>query len=122
MKDINQIAETLVSLTVKEVNELAKIMKDEYGIEAIAPVQTIVSEQKVEEVEEKTSFDVILTNIGTTKLSVIKEVRTLTQLGLRECKELVETPSAVIKEGISKMQAEEFKARLEGVGASIAIK
>ena len=122
MADINKIAETLVSLTVKEVNELSKIMKDEYGIEPMqATIQTVV-EQEAAPKEEQTSFDVIIAEIGGSKLSVIKEVRAITQKGLRECKELVETPEAIVGKGISKMQADEIKTKLEAVGAKITIK
>ena len=121
MNDVNKIAKTLVNLTVKEVNELAKIMKDEYGIEP--PVVTSVQPaQEAASLEEKTSFDVFLKEVGGQKLTVIKEVRALLQLGLRECKELTDSAPVDVVKDVSKMRAEEIKTRLESAGATVEIK
>lgn len=120
-KDINKIAETLVNLTVKEVNELAKVLKEEYGIEpvvSVAPQQI----QEAAPIEEKTSFDVFLKEVGGKKLNVIKEVRNLLQLGLRECKELVDSAPIDVAKDVSRMRAEEIKAKLETAGATVELK
>ena len=124
MADLKAFAEQLVNLTVKEVNELAQILKDEYGIEpAAAPVaMAAAAATEVEAVEEKTEFDVILKAAGAQKLAVVKLVKELTSLGLKEAKELVDNAPSPIKEGISKDEAEALKKSLEEAGAEIELK
>ena len=111
MADIKAFAEQLVNLTVKEVNELAEILKNEYGIEPAAAA-----------VEEKTSFDVILKDAGAQKLGVVKVVKDITGLGLKEAKDLVDGAPKPIKEGVSKDEAESIKAKLEEAGAAVELK
>jgi large subunit ribosomal protein L7/L12 len=125
MADLKAFAEQLVNLTVKEVSELANILKDEYGIEpaAAAPVMVAGGAAGGEEaVEEKTSFDVILTSAGAAKLKVVKAVKELTGLGLKEAKDLVDGAPNPIKEGIAKDEAEGLKKQLEEAGAEVEIK
>lgn len=124
MADLKTLAEELVNLTVKDVTELAKILKDEYGIEpAAAPVAVAVAGgAAAEEVEEKTSFDVILKSAGASKLAVVKLVKELTSLGLKEAKELVDAAPKAIKEGASKDEAEALKKSLEEAGAEVEVK
>ena len=124
MADLKAFAEQLVNLTVKEVNELAQILKDEYGIEPAAAAAVTVAGPAVaaEQVEEKTSFDVILKAAGAQKLAVVKLVKELTSLGLKEAKELVDSAPQPVKEGISKDEAEVLKKSLEEAGAEIEIK
>ena len=124
MADLKTLAEELVNLTVKDVNELAKILKDEYGIEpAAAPVAVAVAGGAVAaEVEEKTSFDVVLKSAGAAKLAVVKLVKELTSLGLKEAKELVDAAPKAIKEGVSKDEAEALRKALEEAGAEVEVK
>jgi large subunit ribosomal protein L7/L12 len=124
MADLKQLAETLVNLTVKEVNELAAILKDEYGIEpaAAAAAAPVASEGGAAAAEEKTSFDVILKEAGAQKLAVVKVVKELTGLGLKEAKDLVDGAPKAIKEGTTKEDAEAIKAKLEEAGASVELK
>jgi len=127
MADLKAFAEQLVNLTVKEVSELADILKDEYGIEpaaAAAPVMVAGGAAAGEEgaAEEKTSFDVILTSAGAAKLKVVKAVKELTGLGLKEAKDLVDGAPNPIKEGIAKDEAEGLKKQLEEAGAEVEIK
>jgi len=126
MADLKAFAEQLVNLTVKEVSELADILKDEYGIEpaaAAAPVMVAGGAgDGAEAVEEKTSFDVILTSAGAAKLKVVKAVKELTGLGLKEAKDLVDGAPNPIKEGIAKDEAEGLKKQLEEAGAEVEIK
>jgi len=125
MADLKDFAEQLVSLTVKEVNELAKILKDEYGIEPAAAAVVAagpVAGGGAEEAEEKTEFDVILKAAGQSKLAVVKLVKELTGLGLKEAKGIVDSAPAPIKEGISKAEAEGLKAALEEAGAEVELK
>ena len=124
MADLKSFAEQLVNLTVKEVNELAQILKEEYGIEPAAAAVAIAAGPAVaaEEVEEKTAFDVILKEAGAQKLAVVKLVKELTSLGLKEAKELVDAAPKPLKEGITKDEAEALKKSLEEVGASVEIK
>ncbi|MEQ1734033.1 MAG: 50S ribosomal protein L7/L12 [Bacteroidia bacterium] len=121
MSDLKVIAETLVNLTIKDVNELAKILKDEYGIEPAAAA-VIVSGGGAEAAAEKTSFDVILTAAGASKLAVVKLVKDLTGLGLKEAKDLVDGAPKPLKEGVSKEEAETIKAQLIEAGAEVEIK
>jgi large subunit ribosomal protein L7/L12 len=124
MADLKAFAEQLVNLTVKEVNELAAILKDEYGIEpaAAAPVMVAAAGGEAAAVEEKTSFDVVLKSAGNAKLAVVKAVKNITGLGLKEAKDLVDSAPAKVKEGISKEEAESIKADLEKEGAEIELK
>jgi large subunit ribosomal protein L7/L12 len=124
MADLKAFAEQLVNLTVKEVNELAEILKTEYGIEpAAAAVAVAAGPAAVAEVvEEKTSFDVILKGIGPNKLAIVKAVKELTGLGLKEAKDVVDSAPSPIKEGVSKDEAEALKKSLEEAGAEIELK
>ena len=126
MADIKAFAEQLVNLTVKEVNELADILKSEYGIEpaaaAVAVAATGGAAGGGAAAEEKTSFDVILKDGGAQKLGVVKVVKEITGLGLKEAKDLVDGAPKAIKEGVSKDEAESIKAKLEEAGASIELK
>jgi len=124
MADLKDFAEQLVNLTVKEVNELAGILKDEYGIEpAAAAVAAGPAAGGADGgAEEKTEFDVILTAAGGSKLAVVKLVKELTGLGLKEAKGIVDSAPAPIKEGISKDEAEGLKASLEEAGAEVELK
>jgi large subunit ribosomal protein L7/L12 len=124
MADLKAFAEQLVNLTVKEVNELAEILKEEYGIEPAAAAVAIAGPAAggAEEAEEQTAFDVILKAPGQSKLAVVKMVKELTSLGLKESKELVDSAPAAIKEGVTKDEAEALKTQLEGAGAEVEIK
>ena len=125
MADLKAFAEQLVNLTVKEVNELAQILKDEYGIEPAAAAVAVAAGPvggAAAAVEEKTEFDVILKAAGAQKLQVVKLVKELTSLGLKEAKELVNNAPKAVKEGISKDEAESLKKSLEEAGAEVEIK
>ncbi|AFU69328.1 LSU ribosomal protein L7/L12 (P1/P2) RplL [Psychroflexus torquis ATCC 700755] len=123
MAELKDFAEQLVNLTVKEVNELADILKDEYGIEpAAAPVVVGGGAAGAEEVEEQTEFDVILKAPGGSKLAVVKLVKELTGLGLKDAKGLVDSAPAPVKEAVSKDEAEALKAQLEEAGAEVELK
>ena len=123
MADIKSIAETLVNLTVKEVQELATLLKDEYGIEpAAAAVVMAGGGGGADAAEAKTSFDVILKEAGAAKLAVVKVVKDLTGLGLKEAKDLVDGAPKPVKEGIGKEEAEAIKKALEEAGAKAEIK
>ena len=114
MADLKAFAEQLVNLTVKEVNELAQILKDEYGIEpAAAAVAVAAGPAAGPAAEEKTSFDVVLKSAGANKLNVVKKVKDLAGLGLKEAKELVDGAPSTVKEGLSKAEAEDLKNSLE---------
>ena len=125
MADLKAFAEQLVSLTVKEVNELATILKDEYGIEPAAAAPVMVAgggATAADAPEEKTSFDVILKAAGSAKLAVVKLVKDLTGLGLKEAKELVDGAPKPLKEGVTKDEAESLKKQLEEAGAEVEVK
>ena len=126
MADLKAFAEQLVNLTVKEVNELATILKDEYGIEPAAAAPVMMAGgggAAVEEApEEKTSFDVILKAAGGAKLAVVKLVKDLTGLGLKEAKELVDGAPKALKEGVTKDEADTLKKQLEEAGAEVEVK
>jgi large subunit ribosomal protein L7/L12 len=126
MADLKQLAADLVNLTVKEVNELAKILKDEYGIEpaaaAVAVAGPVAASAEVVEEAVQTEFDVILTQGGLSKLAVVKLVKELTGLGLKEAKELVDAAPKAVKEKVSKDEAEALKAQLVEAGAEVEIK
>ena len=124
MADLKAFAEQLVNLTVKEVNELAQILKDEYGIEPAAAAVAVAAPAAggAAAAEEKTSFDVVLKSAGAAKLAVVKLVKELTGLGLKEAKELVDGAPGVVKEGLSKADAEGLKKQLEEAGAEVELK
>ena len=125
MADLKDFAEQLVNLTVKEVNELADILKDEYGIEPAAAAVAVAGPavgSGGEAAEEKSEFDVILTAAGGSKLAVVKLVKELTGLGLKEAKELVDNAPSPIKEGVAKDEAEGLKSSLEEAGAEVELK
>ncbi len=127
MADLKAFAEQLVNLTVKEVNELATILKDEYGIEPAAAAPVMVAGgaaggSDAPAAEEKTAFDVILKSAGASKLAVVKLVKDLTGLGLKEAKDLVDGAPKPLKEGIAKDEAESLKKALEEAGAEVEVK
>jgi large subunit ribosomal protein L7/L12 len=124
MADVKSIAETLVNLTVKDVQELAKILKDEYGIEPAAAAVVVAGGGAAggDAAAAKTTFDVILTDAGAGKLGVVKVVKDLTGLGLKEAKDLVDGAPKPVKEGIAKEEAESIKKALEEAGAKVEIK
>jgi large subunit ribosomal protein L7/L12 len=124
MADLKAFAEQLVNLTVKEVNELAGILKEEYGIEPAAAAVAVAAPGAATEdtVEAQSSFDVILTSAGQSKLAVVKLVKELTSLGLKEAKELVDSAPKAIKEGVSKDEADALEAQLKEAGAEVEIK
>ena len=125
MADLKNFAEQLVNLTVKEVNELAQILKDEYGIEPAAAEVAVAAGPAAgagEAAAEKTEFDVILKSAGANKLAVVKLVKDLTGLGLKEAKEVVDGAPSKVKEGVSKEEAEGLKKSLEEAGAEVELK
>ncbi len=125
MADLKEFAEQLVNLSVKEVNELAEILKEEHGIEPAAAAPMVVAAGPGgggEAAEEKTEFDVILKSPGGAKLSVVKVVKSLTGLGLKEAKGIVDGAPGPVKEGVSKDEAEAMKAQLEEAGAEVELK
>ena len=125
MADIKAIAEELVNLTVKEVNELATVLKDEYGIEPAAAAVAVAAGPAAggaAAAEEKTSFDVVLAEVGDTKLQVVKAVKEACGLGLKEAKDLVDAAPATVKEGLSKEEAENLKKAIEEAGAKVELK
>ena len=126
MADIKAIAEELVNLTVKEVNELATVLKDEYGIEPAAAAVAVAAGPAAggaaEAAEEKTSFDVVLAEVGAAKLQVVKAVKEAWGLGLKEAKDLVDGAPSTLKEGLSKDEAENLKKAIEEAGAKVELK
>ena len=126
MADLKAMAESLVNLTVKEVNELAEILKDEYGIEPAAAAVAVATGPggggEGGGAEEKSEFDVILTAAGAAKLAVVKAVKELTGLGLKEAKEIVDGAPGPVKEGVAKDEAEALKKQLEEAGAEVELK
>ena len=125
MADIKKLAEELVNLTVKEVNELANVLKEEYGIEHAAAAVAVAAAPAADggaAAAEKTSFDVILKSAGQAKLQVVKVVKDITGLGLKEAKDLVDGAPKAIKEGVSKEEAEQVKSQLEEAGAEVEVK
>lgn len=124
MADLKAFAEQLVNLSVKEVNELAQILKDEYGIEPAAAAVAVAAGPAAgaPAAEEKTSFDVVLKSAGASKLNVVKVVKAQTGLGLKEAKELVDGAPSVVKEGLPKADAEGLKKELEEAGAEVELK
>lgn len=124
MADLEKIAEELSALTVMEAAELSKMLEEKWGVSAAAPVAVaaVAGGDAGAAAEEKDEFDVVLTAAGDKKINVIKEVRAITGLGLKEAKELVEGAPKTVKEAASKGEAEEIKAKLEGAGASVELK
>jgi large subunit ribosomal protein L7/L12 len=129
MADLKAIAEQLVNLTIKDVNELAQIMEEEYGIKPAAAAVAVAAGPaagggggEADAPAEKTEFDVILTSGGAAKLKVVKEVKALLNLGLKEAKDMVDGAPSTVKEGVSKDEAEKIKAVLEEAGASVELK
>ena len=126
MADIKAIAEELVNLTVKEVNELATVLKDEYGIEPAAAAVAVAAGPAAggaaAAAEEKSSFDVVLKEVGSAKLQVVKAVKEACGLGLKEAKELVDGAPSTLKEGMSKDEAENLKKTIEAAGATVELK
>ena len=126
MADIEKIAEDLSALTVLQAAELAKLLEEKWGVSAAAPVAVAATTGGGEAVgvtaEDKTEFDVVLTSVGASKINVIKEVRAITGLGLKEAKDLVEAAPKPVKEGAAKDEAEEIKVKLEAAGATVELK
>jgi large subunit ribosomal protein L7/L12 len=124
MADLNKIIDDLSSLTVLEAAELSKLLEEKWGVSAAAPVAAAAPAASGAEAaaEEKTDFDVVLTEAGSNKIAVIKEVRTITALGLKEAKDLVEGAPKPLKQGVAKAEAEEMKKALEAAGAKVELK
>ncbi|MBL4588895.1 MAG: 50S ribosomal protein L7/L12 [Alphaproteobacteria bacterium] len=122
MADINKIADELSTLTVLEAAELATLLEDKWGVSAAAPVAVAAVAGDAGAAAEQTEFNVVLTAAGGNKISVIKEVRSITGLGLKEAKDLVESAPKAVKEGLSKDEAEELKTKLEATGATVELK
>lgn len=126
MADIKKIAEELSKLTVIEAAELSKLLEEKWGVSAAAPVAVAAAGAQPgassEVAEEKSSFDIVLAEAGASKINVIKEVRAVTNLGLKEAKDLVEAAPKVVKEGVKKEEAEEIKKKLEEAGAKVELK
>jgi large subunit ribosomal protein L7/L12 len=124
MSDINKLAETLVNLKVVEVNDLVKILKEKYGIDTSTylAVSSAPKTETLDKSKEKTSFDVVLKSTGSSKLTVVKRIKDLIGLGLKESKDLADNAPIQIKKGISKEEAESLKKQLEEVGAEIELK
>ena len=124
MADVKEIAEQLVNLTVKEANELAKVLEEEYDIKPAAATAVVAGGGDGGEGggEEKTEFDVVITSAGQKKIAVIKEVRGITGLGLKEAKELVDGAPNAVKESVAKAEAEDIKSKLEEAGAEVELK
>ena len=126
MADIKKIAEELSKLTVIEAAELSKLLEEKWGVSAAAPVAVAAAGGQPgassEVAEEKSSFDIVLAEAGASKINVIKEVRAITNLGLKEAKDLVEAAPKVVREGVKKEEAEEIKKKLEEVGAKVELK
>jgi large subunit ribosomal protein L7/L12 len=123
--DLSKIVDELSQLTVLEAAELSKLLEEKWGVSAAAPVAMMAAgggAAAAAPVEEKTEFDVILADIGPNKINVIKEVRAITALGLKEAKDLVEAAPKAVKEGVSKDEAAKIKAQLEGAGAKVDVK
>ncbi|SMO92069.1 50S ribosomal protein L7/L12 [Fodinibius sediminis] len=122
MADVKDLAEQLVNLTVKEANELANVLEEEYDIKPAAAPAVVAGGGESEGAEEQTEFDVVLNSPGDKKIAVIKEVRTITGLGLKEAKELVDNAPNPVKEGVDKAEAEDIKSKLEDAGAEVELK
>jgi len=125
MADIKKLAEELVGLTISEANDLAKLLEEEYGIKPAATAVAVAGpaggDGAAAAVEEKTEFNVILKSFGSNKIAVIKEIRSITGLGLKEAKELVDNAPGTVQEGVAKAQADEMKQKLEEAGAEVEL-
>jgi large subunit ribosomal protein L7/L12 len=122
MSKLEKLVDDLSSLTVLEASELSKLLEEKWGVSAAAPVAAGGGAAPAAAVEEKTEFDVVLTEAGPNKINVIKEVRAITALGLKEAKDLVEAAPKAVKEGVSKDEAAKLKAQLEAAGAKVDVK
>lgn len=125
MADLSKIVDELSQLTVLEAAELSKLLEEKWGVSAAAPVAMMAAGGAAggaAEVEEKTEFDVVLADIGPNKINVIKEVRAITGLGLKEAKDLVEAAPKAVKEGVAKDEADKLKEQIEGAGAKVEVK
>ena len=122
MTDLNKIVDELSALTILEAAELSKMLEEKWGVSAAAPVAVAAAGAGAAAAEEKTEFDVILVDGGANKINAIKEVRTITGLGLKEAKDLVEGAPQTVKEGVAKAEAEEMKKKLEEAGAKVELK
>ena len=122
MADLAKIADDLSALTVLEAAELSKMLEEKWGVSAAPPVAAVAGGGEAAEAEEQTEFDVILASYGEKKINVIKEVRALTGLGLKEAKDLVEAAPTPVKEGVDKDEAETIKSKLESAGATVEVK
>ena len=122
MANLDQIVDDLSVLTVLEAAELSKLLEEKWGVSAAAPVAVAAAASEAAVVEEQTEFDVILASFGEKKINVIKEVRAITSLGLKEAKDLVEGAPKAVKEAVTKDEAEELKKRLEEAGATVEVK
>ncbi|MDC0594391.1 50S ribosomal protein L7/L12 [Alphaproteobacteria bacterium] len=122
MTDLNKIVDELSTLTVMEAAELSKLLEEKWGVTAAAPVAAAAAAPAAEAAEEKDSFDVVLTAAGDQKINVIKEVRGITGLGLKEAKDMVEGAPKTLKEGVKKDEAEAMKTQLEAAGAKVELK
>lgn len=125
MSKVEDVLKIVEQMTVLELSELVKACEEKFGVSASAPVAAVAmpgAAPAVEEVEEKTSFTVVLTGTGANKIAVIKEIRTVTELGLKEAKELVDSAPKSVKENVSKEEAEEIKKKLESAGATVELK
>ena len=122
MADLNKIVDDLSTLTVMEAAELSKLLEEKWGVTAAAPVAAAAAAPVAEAAEEKDSFDVVLTAAGDQKINVIKEVRAITGLGLKEAKDMVEGAPKTLKEGVKKDEAEAMKTQLEAAGAKVELK
>lgn len=121
MADLNKIVEELSKLTVMEASELSKMLEEEWGVSAAAPVAVAGGGADAGGAEEKDSFNITLKEFGGNKIAVIKEVRAITGLGLKEAKDMVDGAPSVVKEGVAKAEAEELKAKLEAAGATVEL-
>ena len=122
MADLNKMVDELSTLTVMEAAELSKLLEEKWGVTAAAPVAAAAAAPAAEAAEEKDSFDVVLTAAGDQKINVIKEVRAITGLGLKEAKDMVEGAPKTLKEGAKKDEAEDMKTKLEAAGAKVELK
>ena len=122
MADLNKMVDELSTLTVLEAAELSKLLEEKWGVSAAAPVAVAAAAPAAEAAEEKDSFDVVLAASGDQKINVIKEVRAITGLGLKEAKDMVEAAPKTLKEGVKKDEAEAFKKQLEAAGAKVELK
>ena len=122
MANVEKLVDELSKLTVMEAAELSNMLEEKWGVSAAAPVAVAAAAPAAEEAEEKTEFNVVLASYGEKKINVIKEVRAITALGLKEAKDLVESAPKAVKEGISKGEAEKVKKQLEDAGATVELK